>query len=69
MSRDFINQHSALAEVMSLCDNKSESQLIRNLHKEKTETETHAADCFEVEVWSYIGIMVLQCAKVRRVAC
>uniref|UniRef100_A0A166A0D6 DNA mismatch repair protein MSH3 n=1 Tax=Daucus carota subsp. sativus TaxID=79200 RepID=A0A166A0D6_DAUCS len=44
ISRDSFNQGSALAEVMALSDNKSDSQLVKNLHKE-TEVETEAADC------------------------
>ncbi|KAL1822754.1 hypothetical protein ACET3Z_009532 [Daucus carota] len=44
ISRDSFNQGSALAEVMSLSDKKSDTELIKNLHKE-TEVETEAADC------------------------
>lgn len=58
MSQDFFNQGSALAEVMSLWDDKSESQLIRNFHEEETETKTQAADCMTTEVWLYIGYTV-----------
>lgn len=53
ISRDSFNQGSALAEVMALSDNKSDSQLVKNLHKE-TEVETEAADCSTNEVCLYI---------------
>ncbi|KAL8126117.1 hypothetical protein AgCh_013416 [Apium graveolens] len=43
------NQDSALAEVMSLWDEKSESQLIRNFHEEETEKKTEGADCMTTE--------------------
>ncbi|KAK1364228.1 hypothetical protein POM88_039789 [Heracleum sosnowskyi] len=49
MSRDSFNQGTALAEVISLCDDKSESQLMKNFRKEEPEAKIQAADSMRTE--------------------